>query len=192
MELTVENSQAHVKALLLNYSTSFFKFRLNSRELALNWLTMLTITLPSKRCTLCMWGIGSHDTMIHNLMLMLWPLLGTYYLKLLSHHFLNLPHGIWTTGIQTWSKLCCTLVPFFPFSYYKWIFLEGGGGALWNCACFRSSVLLVFSLQIFRPSDLLAEGRDFNSVMVTIQLLYNIAVGMHKISCLYCLWVTCD
>lgn len=32
-------------------------------------------------------------------------------------------------------------------------------------------------LQIFRPADLLDAGRDFSSVMVTVQLLYNIAVG---------------
>jgi len=32
-------------------------------------------------------------------------------------------------------------------------------------------------LQIFRPADLLDEKRDFASVLVTLQQLYNIAAG---------------
>lgn len=47
--------------------------------------------------------------------------------------------------------------------------------------CYQSLSVLMFAVsllwQIFRPGDLLDEGRDFNSVLVTLQLLYNIAAG---------------
>jgi len=54
------------------------------------------------------------------------------------------------------------------------------GGVLWflHITCMNIvKTPVILTVQIFRPADLLGPSKDMAKVMVTLQLLYSVAVG---------------